>query len=158
MLLPGANRARPGLAMQRALAHAGLGPEQISYINAHGTGTEANDKAETRALRKVFGPRAEQVPVSSTKSMIGHCLGAAGVIEAVASIACGDAGVFPPTANFTGPRDGCTLDYIPEAGTAMEPPRIFLSSNLAFGGHNASLVISMPGDAMRHLHRSGDLR
>jgi 3-oxoacyl-[acyl-carrier-protein] synthase II len=135
------------LAMQRALAHAGLGPEQISYINAHGTGTEANDKAETRAIRKVFGSRAEQVPVSSTKSMIGHCLGAAGVIEAVASIACAEAGVFPPTANFTGSREGCTLDYIPEAGRTWKARRTFLSNNLAFGGHNAALVISVPGDS-----------
>jgi 3-oxoacyl-[acyl-carrier-protein] synthase II len=134
------------LAMQRALEDAGLGPEQITYINAHGTGTEANDKAETRAIRKVFGSCAEKVPVSSTKSMIGHCLGAAGVIEAVASIACAEAGVFPPTANFTGPREGCTLDYIPEAGRTWKARRTFLSNNLAFGGHNAALVISVPGD------------
>jgi len=134
------------LAMQRALEHAGLGPEQISYINAHGTGTEANDKAETRAIRKVFGARAEAVPVSSTKSLVGHCLGAAGVIEAVASIACAEAGVFPPTANFTGPREGCSLDYIPEAGRTWKPRRIFLSNNLAFGGHNAALVVAVPGD------------
>ena len=135
------------LAMQRALQDAGVGLEQISYINAHGTGTEANDKAETRAIRKVFGSRAEQVPISSTKSMIGHCLGAAGVIEAVASITCAEAGVFPPTANFTSPREGCTLDYIPEPGRKWEPPRTFLSSNLAFGGHNASLIITLPGEA-----------
>ena len=134
------------LAMQRALAHAGLGPEKISYINAHGTGTEANDKAETRAIRKVFGSRAEQVPVSSTKSMIGHCLGAAGVTEAVASIACAEAGVFPPTANFAGPREGCTLDYIPEAGRKWKSRHTFLSNNLAFGGHNATLVVSAPSD------------
>ncbi len=134
-------------AMQRALEDAGLAPDQISYINAHGTGTEANDKAETRAIRKVFGARAEQVPISSTKSMVGHCLGAAGTLEAVASIACAEAGVFPPTANFIGPREGCTLDYIPEPGRPWAPPRTFLSNNLAFGGHNASLVVSMPAAA-----------
>lgn len=132
------------LAMRRALEDAGAEPEQISYINAHGTGTEANDKAETRAIRRVFGSQAEQIPISSTKSMVGHCLGAAGVIEAVASIVCAEAGVFPPTANFTSPREGCTLDYVPEAGRAWKSPRTFLTSNLAFGGHNASLVIAVP--------------
>jgi 3-oxoacyl-[acyl-carrier-protein] synthase II len=135
------------LAIQRALKDAGVRLEQISYINAHGTGTEANDKAETRALRRVFGPHAERIPVSSTKSMVGHCLGAAGAIELVASIACAEAGVFPPTANFAGPREGCTLDYVPDAGRNWKSPRTFLSSNLAFGGHNASLVITMPDGA-----------
>lgn len=130
-------------AMQRALADAGLAPEQISYINAHGTGTEANDKAETKAIRKVFAPHAERVPVSSTKSMVGHCLGAAGAVETIASIVCAQSGVLPPTANFTEPRDGCTLDCVPEAGRPWLGPRIFLSNNSAFGGHNASLVVEV---------------
>jgi 3-oxoacyl-[acyl-carrier-protein] synthase II len=134
------------LAIQRAMHDANVRPEQIAYINAHGTGTEANDKAETRAIRKVFGACAERVPVSSTKSMVGHCLGAAGLIEVVASITCAEAGVFPPTANFAGPREGCTLDCIPDAGRSWKPPRTFLSSNLAFGGHNASLVIALPNN------------
>ena len=129
-------------AMRRALADAGLSPEQISYINAHGTGTEANDKAECKAIRKVFGERAATVPVSSTKSMVGHCLGAAGAVEAIASIVCAGAGVLPPTANFTGPRDGCAVDCVPDAGRKWPAPWIFLSNNSAFGGHNTSLALA----------------
>ncbi|MFM2295696.1 MAG: hypothetical protein RLZZ350_2109 [Verrucomicrobiota bacterium] len=128
-------------AMRRALADAGLLPEQISYINAHGTGTEANDKAECKAIRKVFGERAAMLPVSSTKSMVGHCLGAAGAVEAIASIVCAAAGVLPPTANFTEPRDGCAIDCVPDAGRAWVSPQIFLSNNSAFGGHNTSVVL-----------------
>jgi len=132
-------------AMKRALQDAGLSPEQITYINAHGTGTEANDKAECRAIRKVFGDRAGMVPISSTKSMVGHCLGAAGAVEAMASIVCAEAGVLPPTANFTGPREGCAVDCVPQAGRKWEGPRVFLNNNSAFGGHNASLALAVPG-------------
>lgn len=128
-------------AMKRALADAGLAPEQLTYINAHGTGTEANDKAETKAVRKVFGPHAGNVPVSSTKSMVGHCLGAAGAVEVIASIGCAQSGMLPPTANFTEAREGCGLDYVPDPGRNWPHPRIFLSNNSAFGGHNASLVV-----------------
>jgi 3-oxoacyl-[acyl-carrier-protein] synthase II len=131
-------------AMKRAIQDAGLASEQIAYINAHGTGTEANDKAECKAIRKVFGERAGTVPVSSTKSIVGHCLGAAGAVEAIASIVCAEAGVLPPTANFTEPREGCPVDCVPQAGRAWSGPRTFLSNNSAFGGHNASLVLSVP--------------
>jgi 3-oxoacyl-[acyl-carrier-protein] synthase II len=134
-------------AIQRALADAKLTPEQISYINAHGTGTEANDKAEAKAVRKVFGAQAERTPISSTKSMVGHCLGAAGTVEAIAGIVCAEAGVLPPTANFTEPREGCALDCVPEAGRTWRSPQVFLSNNSAFGGHNASVVLSLPGKA-----------
>ena len=134
------------LAMRRALADAGLSPAQITYINAHGTGTEANDKAETRAVRKVFGEHAGQVPISSTKSMVGHCLGAAGAVETIASLLCAEAGVVPPTANFTEPREGCSLDYVPEVGRPWSGSRVFLSNNSAFGGHNASLAVALPGE------------
>ena len=130
-------------AMQRALADAGLSPEQISYINAHGTGTEANDKAEAKAVRKVFGAQAERTPISSTKSMVGHCLGAAGAVEAIAGIVCAKSGVLPPTANFTGPREGCALDCVPEVGRTWPSPQVFLSNNSAFGGHNASMVLAV---------------
>ena len=130
-------------AMHRALADANLSPEQISYLNAHGTGTEANDKAEAKAVRKVFGAQAERTPISSTKSMVGHCLGAAGAVEAIAGIVCAKSGVLPPTANFTGPRDGCSLDCVPEAGRAWPSPQVFLSNNSAFGGHNASVVFAV---------------
>lgn len=134
-------------AMRRALADAGLEPDHIRYINAHGTGTEANDKAEVRAIRRVFGSRAGHLPVSSTKSMIGHCLGAAGTIEILASVVCAQTGVFPPTANFTGPRDGCDLDCIPDSGRPWESPRVFMSNNSAFGGHNASIILATPESA-----------
>ena len=136
-------------AMQRALADAGLAPEQISYINAHGTGTEANDKAEAKAVRKEFGAQAERTPISSTKSMVGHCLGAAGAVEAIASIVCAEAGVFPPTANFTEPREGCALDCVPEVGRAWPSPQVFLSNNSAFGGHNASVVLAVSREMRR---------
>ena len=136
-----------GLAsvMRRALADAGLGPEDIAYVNAHGTGTEANDKAETKALVRVLGDRARQVPVSSTKSMVGHCLGAAGALETIASLVCARAGVYPPTAGFTEPREGCTLDYVPDAGRPWRAGGVFMTNNSAFGGHNASLVIALGG-------------
>ena len=130
--------------MKRAFQDAGLSPEQISYINAHGTGTEANDKAECKAVRKVFGERAARVPISSTKSMVGHCLGAAGAVEAIASIVCAEAGVFPATANFTEAREGCAVDCVPEAGRAWSGEKVFLSNNSAFGGHNASVVLRGP--------------
>jgi 3-oxoacyl-[acyl-carrier-protein] synthase II len=130
-------------AMESALKDAGMAPGEIVYINAHGTGTEANDKTETKAVRRLFGDFAEKIPVSSTKSMVGHCLGAAGCLEAIATIVCmHDAKVYPPTANFSGPREGCSLDYVPDAGrpwTALGPA---MSNNFAFGGNNASVVVA----------------
>jgi 3-oxoacyl-[acyl-carrier-protein] synthase II len=136
-------------AMRRALADASLSPEQISYINAHGTGTEANDKAECKAIRKVFGERAAVLPVSSTKSMVGHCLGAAGAVEAIASIVCAEAGVLPPTANFIEPRDGCAMDCVPDVGRVWSNPKIFVSNNSAFGGQNTSLVFAAENSRFR---------
>jgi len=144
-------------AMLDALADAGLSPGDITYVNAHGTGTEANDKAETRALKRVFADRAESVPVSSTKSMVGHCLGAAGSVEAIASLLCAQRGVLPPTASFTEAREGCTLDYVGTPGRAWDAPRVFLSDNFAFGGNNASIALSAsPGagpSAPDHVYR-----
>jgi len=130
-------------AMANALADAGITATQISYVNAHGTGTEANDKAECRALRKVFGDRIPSIPVSSTKSIVGHCLGAAGAIETIASIICAGENVLPPTANFTELREGCNIDCIPDAGRVWADPKIFLSNNSAFGGHNTSLALAV---------------
>jgi 3-oxoacyl-[acyl-carrier-protein] synthase II len=129
-------------AMQNALLHANVSCEQIRYINAHGTGTEANDKAETKAIRRVFGELADAIPVSSLKSITGHCLGAAGAVELVASLECIRNGVLPPTAHFSEPRDGCTLDYVSEPGRSWQHGSIFLKNNFAFGGNNASLVVS----------------
>ncbi|MBL9139099.1 MAG: beta-ketoacyl-[acyl-carrier-protein] synthase family protein [Verrucomicrobiales bacterium] len=137
---PDPNGRGLALSMHRALRDAGLGPTDIAYINAHGTGTEANDRAEIKAVRKVFGPDF-RIPISSTKSMVGHCLGAAGAVEAIATLACAQAGVLPPTANFTEAREGCSIDCVPDAGRPWNQPRICLSNNSAFGGHNASLVL-----------------
>lgn len=134
-------------AIRRALDDAALRPEEISYINAHGTGTEANDKAECKAIRKVF---PAPPPISSTKSMVGHCLGAAGAVEVIASIICAEADVLPPTANFTELRDGCAVDCVPQAGRTWPGPKVFLSNNSAFGGHNVSLALALEQAAPRN--------
>ncbi|MFP4418149.1 MAG: beta-ketoacyl synthase N-terminal-like domain-containing protein [Chitinivibrionales bacterium] len=129
------------LAMQRALAYAGKDASAVGYINAHGTGTAANDKAETKAMVRIFGSDTS-VAVSSTKSMIGHCLGAAGAIELIATILCHERDCLPPTANFSEPRDGCTFDYVPKAGRRWGKNSLFMNNNFAFGGNNASLVVT----------------
>jgi 3-oxoacyl-[acyl-carrier-protein] synthase II len=131
------------LAMERSLADAGVSPGEIVYINAHGTGTEANDKTETRAIKRLFGTQADKIPVSSTKSMVGHCLGAAGCLETIATIACLHSGVYPPTANFSMPREGCTLDYIPDAERPWTVRGPVMTNSFAFGGNNASMVLDL---------------
>jgi 3-oxoacyl-[acyl-carrier-protein] synthase II len=143
---PDPSGAGQALAMERALKDAGVSPSSITYINAHGTGTEANDKAETKAIRKVFGIHAEAIPVSSTKSVIGHCLGAAGSLETVASVLSLKKGLYPPTANFNERRDGCTLDYIPSAARPVVRHGPMLKNNFAFGGNNASIVVDADRD------------
>lgn len=130
------------LSMKRAFDDSGLTPQEIGYISAHGTGTESNDKAETRAIVKIFGEKAGNVPVSSLKSMVGHCLGAAGAVETIASLICASKGILPQTNNFTVPRDGCNLDYVAEPGRNWTGNKIFLKNNFAFGGNNASMVVS----------------
>ncbi len=129
----------PARAMQAALEDAGLRPEQIGYINAHGTATEANDRTETEAIRTVFGAHADRFPVSSSKSMHGHTLGAAGAIEAVATILALSRGVLPPTANYTRPDPACNLDVIPD-GAREQEVEYALSNSFAFGGLNAVLA------------------
>ena len=126
-------------AMQRALANAETAPEQVGYINAHGTGTEVNDSTETAAIRKVFGAHAEKLAVSSTKSMHGHTLGAAGALEAAASVLALHHGVLPPTANYTTPDPACDLDVIPNTARTAQVD-CCLSNSFAFGGLNAALV------------------
>jgi len=127
------------LAMTRALASAQLPPESIDYINAHGTSTPYNDKFETRAIKKVFGDHARRVMISSTKSMTGHLLGAAGGIESVISAKAIQTGVVPPTINYEEPDPDCDLDYVPNVKREA-PVRTVLSNNLGFGGQNAALV------------------
>ena len=129
----------PARAMAKALADAGLAPEQVGYINAHGTATEANDRTETAAIRSVFGPHADKLAVSSTKSMHGHALGAAGALEAVASILALHRGILPPTANFLTPDPSCDLDVIPNHARTQQVEAV-LSNSFAFGGLNAVLA------------------
>jgi len=127
------------LALSAALRDADLPPESIRYINAHGTGTPGNDSTETRAIRQVFGGHAERLPVSSTKSLHGHTLGAAGALEAVASILALREGILPPTANYTEPDPDCDLDVVPNASRPLRV-EYALSNSFAFGGLNAVLA------------------
>ncbi len=127
-------------AMHAALLDSGASVSEVDYINAHGTGTQANDVAETTAINNVFGDRAAKLAVSSTKSMHGHTLGAAGGLELVATVLAIKNGVVPPTANFTKPGEGCNLDYVPNSARDMKV-NVALSNSLAFGGLNAILVV-----------------
>jgi nodulation protein E len=126
-------------AMRAALRDAHLAPEQIGYINAHGTATEANDRTETAAIRLAFGPHADRLAISSTKSMHGHALGAAGAFEAVASILALRHAVLPPTINYTTPDPICDLDVIPNTAREQQVEAV-LSNSFAFGGLNAVLA------------------
>jgi nodulation protein E len=126
-------------AMRAALADAELAPESIGYVNAHGTGTLANDATETEAIRSVFGDHAQKLLVSSTKSMHGHALGAAGALEAAATLGALHNGLIPPTANFTAPDPACDLDVVPNTPRAAQIEGA-ISNSFAFGGLNAVLV------------------
>lgn len=129
----------PATAMKAALLDAGIAPEQVGYINAHGTGTQANDQTETRAIREAFGKNADRLAVSSTKSMHGHTLGAAGALEAVATVMAMREKIIPPTANFTTPDPECDLDVVPNQPRPAEI-EYALSNSFAFGGLNAVLA------------------
>lgn len=126
-------------AMACALADAGIKPEDVSYINAHGTSTEYNDKYETMAIKQVFGEHAYKVAVSSTKSMTGHLLGAAGGIEAVACVKAIEEQIIPPTINYETPDPECDLDYVPNQARKAEV-KVAMSNSLGFGGHNATII------------------
>lgn len=127
-------------AMRAALADAGRRPDEIGYINAHGTGTLKNDPSETRAIREVFGSHADQLLVSSTKSMHGHALGAAGAIELIAVVRSLQEGLVPPTANFTKAGEGCDLKYVPNKPVKLNY-ECGISNSFAFGGLNAVLAV-----------------
>ena len=128
-----------GMAMTRALRWAEVSPEQVDYINAHGTSTPYNDKFETLAIKRLFGEHASRIAVSSTKSMTGHLLGAAGGIESVACLKAIEQQVLPPTINLHEPDPECDLDYVPNEARSANV-KVVLSNNLGFGGQNAAIV------------------
>ncbi|HZA27459.1 MAG TPA: beta-ketoacyl-ACP synthase II [Actinomycetota bacterium] len=131
------------LAIEATLADAGEPPEAVDYINAHGTSTPLNDASETRALKKVFGDHAYKVPISSTKSMTGHMLGAAGAVEAAVAALAIKEGVVPPTINYETPDPECDLDYVPNESRKADV-RLALSNSFGFGGQNAVLAMRRP--------------
>jgi 3-oxoacyl-[acyl-carrier-protein] synthase II len=138
---PAENGAGAANSMRLALEDAGLKPEDIGYVNAHGTSTPLNDKSETAAIKTVFGEYAYNVPISSTKSMTGHLLGASGAVEAVVSALVLRMNVLPPTINYETPDPECDLDYVPNEPRNVEPDHV-MSNSFGFGGHNATLVLS----------------
>jgi 3-oxoacyl-[acyl-carrier-protein] synthase II len=128
-----------GLAMLRALRDAGIDPSEVDYINAHGTSTPLGDAMETKAIKYALGPHAAQVMVSSNKSMFGHCLGAAGGLEAAATVLTMEAGKVAPTINLEYPDPECDLDYVPNVAREADV-RVAMSNSFGFGGHNAAIV------------------
>ena len=129
----------PARCMLNAIADAGIKPEEIDYVNAHGTSTQLNDAAETRALKLALGEHAYKVPISSTKSMIGHLLGAAGAVEAIAVLLSMNRGMIHPTINYQTPDPDCDLDYVPNQARRVDV-EIAISNGFGFGGQNATAV------------------
>jgi 3-oxoacyl-[acyl-carrier-protein] synthase II len=137
---PDETGAAPAQCMRNALADACIRPEDVDYVNAHGTSTQLNDAAETRAMKMALGEHAYKVPISSTKSMVGHLLGAAGAVEAIATLLTINRGVIHPTINYQNPDPACDLDYVPNEArrTAV---RIAISNGFGFGGQNCTIVL-----------------
>lgn len=127
-------------AMRLALKDAGVEPDSVDYINAHGTSTDLNDITETQAIKEVFGERAKKIPVSSTKSMIGHLLGAGGAVELIATIMSMEEGVLHPTINYEFPDPDCDLDYVANKMRKMDV-NVALSNSFGFGGHNITIAV-----------------
>jgi 3-oxoacyl-[acyl-carrier-protein] synthase II len=138
--LPAPGGRGAAASMRLALADAGLGTDQIDYINAHGTSTPPNDRSETAAIKTVFGERAYAIPVSSTKSMTGHLMGAGGGIEAIACVRAIEEGVIPPTINYEHPDPDCDLDYVPNTARRAAVG-VTMSNSFGFGGHNATIIL-----------------
>ncbi len=142
---PRADGAGAAAAMAAAMADAGISPADVDYVNAHGTSTPLNDRSETMAIKTALGDHAHQIPVSSTKSSIGHLLGAAGAVEAIATIATLRGGVVAPTLGLEEPDEGLDLDFVPGQARPLEAPDgrrpIAMSNSFGFGGHNAVLVL-----------------
>ena len=133
-------RAHRALGALAALDRAGIGPEVVDYINAHGTSTPLNDRFETMAIRDVFGEHADRLLVSSTKSMLGHAMGASGAIEAYVCARVLETGCIPPTINYRHPDPELTLDYVPNEARAADV-RVALSNAMGLGGHNSSIIL-----------------
>jgi 3-oxoacyl-[acyl-carrier-protein] synthase II len=138
---PAENGAGAAISMSLALKDAGFGAADIHYINAHGTSTQLNDKSETAAIKTVFGEQAYKIPVSSTKSMTGHLLGASGALEAVVCALAILNGIVPPTINYETPDPVCDLDYVPNQPRKLNAGNV-MSNSFGFGGHNATLILS----------------
>ena len=138
---PAENGAGAARCMRMALDNASLSTDEISYINAHGTSTPLNDKSETIAIKTVFGEAAYNIPVSSTKSMTGHLLGASGALEAIVCVKVLQEGILPPTINYETPDPECDLDYVPNA-PRKAIVRHVMSNSFGFGGHNATIILS----------------
>jgi 3-oxoacyl-(acyl-carrier-protein) synthase len=130
----------PARAIRMALDDAGVNPEQVDYINAHGTGTRLNDATETQVIKEVFKDHAHRVAISSTKSMHGHVMGGTGAVELVATVLAVEKGAIPPTANYTTPDPECDLDYVPNQARE-QAVRVAISNSFAFGGLNAVLLV-----------------
>lgn len=138
--MPDEMGAGAGASMRAALLDAELTPDDVDYINAHGTSTPLNDRAETAAIKTLFGQRAAALPISSTKSMTGHLLGAGGALEAILCLMALRDGVIPPTINYTRPDPACDLDYVPNTARAADL-RVVMSNAFGLGGHNATLIL-----------------
>lgn len=138
---PSVHGSGAALCMQNAIIDAGLSPDDIEYINAHGTSTTLNDRSETEAIKTVFGDRAYDLPISSIKSMVGHLMGASGALEALVSIKVLQEGVLPPTINYETPDPECDLDYVPNVARKSNVVTI-MSNSFGFGGHNASIILA----------------
>jgi len=138
---PSENGSGAALCIRKALEDAALGPTDIDYINAHGTSTQLNDRSETAAIKTVFGEHAYNIPVSSTKSMTGHLLGASGALEAVLSVKSILNSIVPPTINYETPDPDCDLDYVPNTPRPAQVQRV-MSNSFGFGGHNAAIILS----------------
>ena len=146
MVAPADDGAGIVIAMQRALARAELEPRDIDYINAHGPGTPLGDRVESQAIRRVFREDADAVMVSSTKSMLGHMMGAAGAVEAIVTLLACERGTIPPTINYEHPDPECDLDYVPNEARET-PVRYAMSTSVGLGGHNSAIIFGQWGDS-----------
>ncbi len=146
---PAENGAGAAISMRQALENANLGIQDIHYINAHGTSTPLNDKSETAAIKTVFGEQAYNIPISSTKSMTGHLLGASGGIEAVICVQVLMHGILPATINYENPDPECDLDYVPNQSRKLHPSHV-MSNSFGFGGHNATLILGSYEESASH--------